>query len=91
LKIGDRVAGHVQGGKDDFLGAFAEFVRIKGSLVFKVPENITMEQAATVPLAVHTASNGLQQIGLPMTSKPLEKETYLLIWSAATATVFLFF
>ena len=57
LKPGDRVFGSVE-------GAFAEYVCAPDSAVAIVPENVTFEQAAAVPIAGLTALQALRDKGL---------------------------
>jgi NADPH:quinone reductase-like Zn-dependent oxidoreductase len=45
------------------LGAFAEFAAISADLVAPRPANLTLEQAATVPVAAMTALQGLRDHG----------------------------
>ncbi|KAF4966633.1 hypothetical protein FZEAL_10631 [Fusarium zealandicum] len=52
---GDTIAGLVWGGKIKGLGAFSEYTVAHERICFRVPDNISMSQAATVPLASLTA------------------------------------
>jgi NADPH:quinone reductase-like Zn-dependent oxidoreductase len=54
LKIGDKVATVVHGGKFYDKGSFAEYARAENELVWKVPEGLELEDAATYPLALIT-------------------------------------
>jgi len=68
FKKGDRVAGVTQGCNAFNLeeGAFAEYAIIKEGGLFKVPENVKDEEAATVGLAFATVGLGLYQtLSLP--------------------------
>ncbi|KAI1346627.1 ketoacyl-synt-domain-containing protein [Xylaria sp. FL0043] len=56
IKVGDRVAAITQ-------GAFATFVRTKGTFAFKLPENMSFEAGATMPLAYVTAYQSLVELG----------------------------
>lgn len=38
-KMNDRVAGFVQGGIDQDRGSFAEYIKVEGDLIWKVPED----------------------------------------------------
>jgi NADPH:quinone reductase-like Zn-dependent oxidoreductase len=49
VQVGDRVAGFGYGSQSGDRGAFAEYLKAYADLVFRVPENISFEQAATVP------------------------------------------
>lgn len=48
LKVGDRVAGFVHGGRGEGIGAFAEVVKTEAGLVWKIPENVDFEEAAAL-------------------------------------------
>lgn len=48
VKKGDRVAGFVHGGNSQAHGAFAEHVKTKADLVWKVPSNVSAEEAAAL-------------------------------------------
>lgn len=54
-KIGDRVAGFVQGGIDDGRGAFAEYVKVDDDLVWRVPDTLSDEEASTYGIPAVTA------------------------------------
>lgn len=64
---GQRVAGFVHGASaNPIRGAFAEYVAIESSLVFAVPDDVSYQDAATIPLAFATAMQGVfQRLGLP--------------------------
>lgn len=55
----------------NYPGAFAEYTIVDQDLVFTVPQEITLEEAATLPLCVQTAAN----VSLPLTSY-IENTTY---------------
>ena len=61
LKIGDRVAGFLQGAcsVNDRPGAFAEYVVCPWDLVWKVTEKLELEDAAGVSLVALTAAQGI--------------------------------
>lgn len=86
---GDRVAGVAKGGNvaqpED--GAFAEYIVAKGDIQIKIPENMSFEKAATVPLGVATVMQGLYQKGLKMNlpDDPIKIKTYVLIYGGSTA------
>lgn len=54
-KVGDRVAGTIHGNLYPEQGAFAEYARAQSDLIFAVPEQINMEEAATFGVAWVTA------------------------------------
>eukprot|EP01116_Phalansterium_solitarium_P020193 TRINITY_DN5891_c0_g1_i1.p1 TRINITY_DN5891_c0_g1~~TRINITY_DN5891_c0_g1_i1.p1 ORF type:complete len:340 (-),score=140.96 TRINITY_DN5891_c0_g1_i1:132-1151(-) len=85
LKVGDRVSGMVLGGDNQETGAFAEYVHTDAEMVYRVPDNITFEQAATVPVPAFTAVQVLyRRLGLPEPGSA-ESGTPILIWSGATS------
>lgn len=58
FKIGDRVFG-LTGGVGGHQGSLAEFQVVSSDLLAKVPENITLREAASIPLIFITAWEGL--------------------------------
>ncbi|KAH7267441.1 chaperonin 10-like protein [Fusarium redolens] len=52
---GDTIAGLLWGGEVKGLGAFSEYTKAHESICFRVPKNISLREAATVPLASITA------------------------------------
>lgn len=61
IRPGDRVAGFLQGASsvNDRPGAFAEYLVCPGDLVFKVPDDLSMDAAAAVSLCGLTAAQAL--------------------------------
>ncbi|KAI1213383.1 oxidoreductase-like protein [Annulohypoxylon truncatum] len=89
LKVGDKIAGFVHGGNADRPedGTFAEHIVVHPSLAIKVPDNLPMEEAATLGVGVTTAGQGLyQSLGLPWPNAPAEKPFPILIYGGSTAT-----
>jgi NADPH:quinone reductase-like Zn-dependent oxidoreductase len=90
LSPGDRVAAVAHGGNsvqpED--GAFAEYVVAKGDILIKLPDTLTFEKAATLPLGVGTVMQGLYQKGLKLKlpDEPTTEKPYVLIYGGATAT-----
>ncbi|KAF3767331.1 GroES-like protein [Cryphonectria parasitica EP155] len=91
-KKGQRVAGFVQGssknglGEDPLRGVFAEYCVIESSLVYSIPDDISDQQAAVIPLAFATAVQGLfQRLALPEPSKPATSAFPLLVSGGATS------
>lgn len=58
-KVGDRVAGFVQGGVSVECGAFADFVKTEEDLTWRIPERVTNEDAATFGVSTVTAMQAL--------------------------------
>jgi NADPH:quinone reductase-like Zn-dependent oxidoreductase len=61
LEPGTRVAGFLQGAcsVNDRPGAFAEFLVCPGDLVWTVPDEMSLEEAATISLCALTAAQGV--------------------------------
>ncbi|KAL9046836.1 MAG: hypothetical protein Q9214_000434 [Letrouitia sp. 1 TL-2023] len=89
FKVGDRVAGASHGGNklnhED--GAFAEHVCGKASVAFKIPEQLSFEEASTMPVGVITAAQALYQtLGLPYPTEPTKERLHVLIYGGSSAT-----
>ncbi|KAI9452246.1 GroES-like protein [Russula earlei] len=59
LKKGDRV--FFQGVFGDHRGTFQQYVLVDVPLIAKIPDNLTFDQASTIPLGLATAAIGLYQ------------------------------
>jgi NADPH:quinone reductase-like Zn-dependent oxidoreductase len=61
LQPGDRVAGFLQGAcsVNDRPGAFAEYLTVDWDLVWKVPDDVQIEEAAATSLVALTAAQGI--------------------------------
>ncbi|KAK8045670.1 alcohol dehydrogenase [Apiospora saccharicola] len=69
VKIGDRVCGCASGMNKDkpLAGAFAEYVSFPGDLTLKVPESMSIEEAASLGTAMASASMVLfWSLGMPL-------------------------
>ncbi|KAH0839298.1 zinc-binding oxidoreductase [Fonsecaea pedrosoi] len=87
---GDRICGCAHGsnavnGED---GVFAEYAVVKGDVQMRIPDSLSYEDAATVPLSAITVGQGLYQkslrLKLPTCS---EKDSeYVLIYGGGTST-----
>ncbi|EDN99734.1 hypothetical protein SS1G_02592 [Sclerotinia sclerotiorum 1980 UF-70] len=89
VKKGDRIWGFVHGcnylNPED--GAFAEYIVAKDDIFGKVPDFMSMEDAATLGVAVGTNGQGIYQtLKLPLPTQPAEKPLPLLIYGGSTAT-----
>lgn len=62
FKLGQRVFGMLPAASQRW-GTFAEYVAVDEEFVASVPDNVSMEQAAAIPLASLTAMQILAQIG----------------------------
>lgn len=79
-KVGDRVAGFVQGGMDTVSGSFAEYITAESDLVWRVPDTVSDEDASTWGVSGATAMQALNHhLGVPWLdgdgSRPPPKDT----------------
>ncbi|KAF9697261.1 hypothetical protein EKO04_005114 [Ascochyta lentis] len=78
-RVGDRVAGFVQGGIDKGRGAFAEYVKVEEDLVWRVPEGVSDEEASAFGVPAVTAMQALYlYLDVPWfdtPSEPKQKDT----------------
>ncbi|KAK9387348.1 chaperonin 10-like protein [Lipomyces mesembrius] len=80
----DRVAAFHKMGSPH--GSFAEYAIAYAYTTFHIPDSVTFEEAATIPLTSLTAAYGLWDIlGLPTPWRPATDETPLLIYGASTS------
>lgn len=89
LQPGDRVAGVVHGSNQSNHedGAFAEHIAAKAALQIKVPDNVSMEEAATLGVGITTVAQGLyQSLQLPWPTAPAKTPFPVLIYGGSTAT-----
>ncbi len=91
LKLGDRVAGGADG-MEAFRpqsGAFAEYASVDGIMVFKLPEDMSFEIGAGMPLRIATSGMALfHSLQLPhsLLDKPAEEPFDVLVYGGATST-----
>jgi NADPH:quinone reductase-like Zn-dependent oxidoreductase len=86
---GDRVCGFTHGGNavqpED--GAFAEYIVAKGDVQWKIPENLSFQEAATLGVGINTVGQGLyQSLKLALPTEPIKDGTPILIYGGSTAT-----
>ncbi|KAK5559138.1 hypothetical protein LTR46_003327 [Exophiala xenobiotica] len=82
---GDRMSGFVRGGRPGGLGAYATHTIADDGLGFVVPEGMSSEAAATLPLALATASLALlspHSIGM---DRSKSNKNQLLIWGGSSS------
>ncbi len=70
FSVGDEVYGCV-GGLADLSGTLAEYVAADSKLIAKKPQNISMSEAAAIPLVGITAYEGLIRAGIKLGQKVL--------------------
>eukprot|EP01117_Protostelium_nocturnum_P013220 TRINITY_DN4920_c0_g1_i1.p1 TRINITY_DN4920_c0_g1~~TRINITY_DN4920_c0_g1_i1.p1 ORF type:complete len:350 (+),score=115.79 TRINITY_DN4920_c0_g1_i1:63-1112(+) len=86
IQIGDRVGGFVHGSKYPDKGAFAQYLTVEAGMTFKIPKNVSFEEAATVGVPFFTAAQVLyHRLGLPEPDFPATTAYSILIWSGSTA------
>jgi NADPH:quinone reductase-like Zn-dependent oxidoreductase len=84
FKKGDRVAAYHQSMTP--FGSYGEYAISTSHSTFHLPDDVSFEEGATIPLAAITAAVGLyQRLNLPMPWRPALEETPLVIYGAATA------
>ncbi|MDR3471120.1 MAG: zinc-binding alcohol dehydrogenase family protein [Devosia sp.] len=92
FKAGDRVLGHALGLERSTnrpaMGAFQRYVVLTAHMVSPIPDFLSFEQAAVLPLQLSTAATGMfQQDGLGLafpTAKPTERRETVLVWGGST-------
>ncbi|KAF2107004.1 putative zinc-binding oxidoreductase ToxD [Lophiotrema nucula] len=90
LQVGDRVRGTCHGSNSKCLsdGAFANYIAAAQVMTFKMPENMTMEEGASVGVAVATVGMCLyQSLGLRLLAAghPRETKEPILIYGGSTS------
>ncbi|KAL3485359.1 chaperonin 10-like protein [Aspergillus germanicus] len=88
-KVGERVAGFVHGGQYKDVGSFAEYLKVDGSLAWKVPEGVSDAEAATFGIAAVTAVLALEYLDVTFEdivkgSSVLGKESTVFVYSGAS-------
>ncbi|KAF5026077.1 hypothetical protein F66182_1869 [Fusarium sp. NRRL 66182] len=81
---GDTIAGLVWGGEIKGLGAFSEYTKAHENICFKVPKNISLQEAATIPLASLTAWIALFSPQCLNIDRTNSKES-ILIWGGSSS------
>ncbi|KAI1437458.1 zinc-binding dehydrogenase [Xylaria sp. CBS 124048] len=78
---GQRVAGFVFGGIDEPLqGSYAEYLVVESSLVWAVPDAVSLRDASTLSLAIATALQAMfQRLRLPEPTSPAQSPFPVLI------------
>ncbi|KAK0513951.1 hypothetical protein JMJ35_003673 [Cladonia borealis] len=91
LKIGDRVAGAQMASsrRRPWVGAFTEYILEEADSAWRVPENLSWEEAAAVGCAVTTSVGmalwiSLKLLGTP--ENPTLEPKYVLVYGGATAS-----
>ncbi|KAH7390021.1 chaperonin 10-like protein [Pyrenochaeta sp. MPI-SDFR-AT-0127] len=82
---GDVVAGLVWGGEKKGVGAYSQYSLANEYISFKVPESITLAEAATVPLASTTAWLALFSEGSLHMDRQAGKDSVILVWGGSSS------
>jgi NADPH:quinone reductase-like Zn-dependent oxidoreductase len=93
LHPGDRVLGHAFGVEKSqnrpAEGAFQHYVVLMSHMVSPIPDSLSFQQAAVLPLALSTAATGMFQqdhLGLAMPSAdPVDRSEMVLVWGGSTS------
>jgi NADPH:quinone reductase-like Zn-dependent oxidoreductase len=80
------VASWEHGGRKIGEGGYSEYLRVEAAMATKIPEHLSYEEAATIPLALLTVSIGFEAIAAPNPDSPSSDRTPFLVWSASTST-----
>ena len=91
FKVGDRVAAYHRSGHPH--GSYAEYTIAPAHMTFHIPNTLSFEEAATIPLTAHTAALALYvDLKLPLpflqeipTGGPTKKREPLLIYGVTSA------
>ncbi|KAL2878273.1 hypothetical protein SGCOL_006525 [Colletotrichum sp. CLE4] len=84
LNRGDLVAGFVWGGEVRGVGGYSEYTVADNNISFRVPKNITLEEAVTLPLASMTAWLALFSKGCLAIPRDSGHDTPVLIWGGSS-------
>ncbi|WP_207670113.1 zinc-binding alcohol dehydrogenase family protein [Orlajensenia flava] len=92
LTVGDRVLGHALGTEKSInrasQGGFQEYVILKAHMVSRIPDFLSFERAAVLPLQLSTAASGMFQAnGLALvlpTADPIDRDETVLVWGGST-------
>jgi NADPH:quinone reductase-like Zn-dependent oxidoreductase len=88
-RTGDRICGFAHGGNQDQHedGAFAERIAVKADVAFRIPTDMSFEDAATLGVGVFTCGQGLfQEMGLNFPSQANGHDETILIYGGSSAT-----
>jgi len=88
LKVGNRVAGFNYGGSyQSDNGSYAEYVRLYAAVTFKIPDEMSYEEGAALPVVHLTAVQAMyMRLNIPKPfSQPSGDKEIILIWGGSTA------
>jgi NADPH:quinone reductase-like Zn-dependent oxidoreductase len=92
FQVGDRILGHALGLERSQNraagGAFQHYVVLMAHMISPIPDHLSFEEAAVLPLQLSTAATGLfQQDGLALvlpSAHPPERQETVLVWGGST-------
>ncbi|TLD22707.1 hypothetical protein PspLS_07023 [Pyricularia sp. CBS 133598] len=67
-------------------GAFATYNTTRGNIWMKIPEGVSTEAAASLPVGLCTAGLALKLLGLPLPDRPVDRPAHVLVYGGSTAT-----
>ncbi|KAJ0365579.1 hypothetical protein COL154_004436 [Colletotrichum chrysophilum] len=85
LNKGDIIAGLIWGGEIKGIGGFSEYTMADNDISFRVPKNISLEEAATLPLASMTSWLALFSKDCLAIPREGGKDTSVLIWGGSSS------
>ncbi|KAF4897540.1 Zinc-type alcohol dehydrogenase-like protein [Colletotrichum viniferum] len=85
LNKGDLVAGLIWGGEIKGLGGYSEYTLADNNISFRLPKNITLEEAATLPLALMTAWLALFSKDCLAMPRVSGEKASVLIWGGSSS------
>jgi NADPH:quinone reductase-like Zn-dependent oxidoreductase len=90
FQVGDRIAATTHGSNfnNPNDGCFADYALVKADLAIKIPDTLSFDKAATLPLGVSTVAQGLFQKGLKLRLPDDQSANgeSVLIYGGSTAT-----
>ncbi|KAF4829750.1 Zinc-type alcohol dehydrogenase-like protein [Colletotrichum tropicale] len=85
LNKGDIIAGLIWGGEIKGIGGYSEYTVADNDISFRVPKNISLEEAATLPLASMTSWLALFSKDCLAIPREGGKDTSVLIWGGSSS------
>jgi len=86
LKVGDSVAGMVHGGKFSNKGSYAEYLKVPGDLVWKVPSGVSMRDAPVYGVGFVTAAGVIyNRQGHEYPPAKISGDNWYLVYGGSTA------
>ncbi|KAF4426982.1 Zinc-type alcohol dehydrogenase-like protein [Colletotrichum fructicola Nara gc5] len=85
LKKGDTIAGLIWGGEIKGIGGYSEYTVADNDISFRVPKNISLEEAVTLPLASMTSWLALFSKDCLAIPRDGGKDTSVLIWGGSSS------